>query len=1323
MTSTQRFLANDRNVLVGAALAATSVATIENAVLERPLARSGSAHIALSGAYTGQEEATYEIEITDTTVATPLISAPIFAGAGTGSISGIGFTGAAQTFTVKLADLGQVLTSAGTDMEGVSLVARSPGAAGNEIRLAIDLSGLTYAATNFSSIKAIPAGASDLSGPEYDWDTRVMGADGQIPTSAQRLVFGEDTSVIYRQYKQYKDGKWLYHFEPNLRRDIPQGTVIRFVTGSRTVTLTDGVDTEVYPGIVTLYDLLSAIQTTSALVKVEGVVSNDRAPDGMAARDLATRTDAHCLPPYGSGSGYAGSALIDYAALPGSSTELVEVRCWANSSKQHPSAGVGKELWQVKGSVSGLVESQLQTGKDFTWSNKFRFAVQSRLPDGFGVPRGRFSVSDIAYQPRAATEVEPPICVASLALGPESIDQSLTLTYKPRPLTGNCGCDSMTAPDLSGRACLTGLTYSSSSTGGTSMDPAHLMRATRLAIWYRNFVKANTAIGSDPAKPITAIGNERDIAIAAKSIATFRAALDDLYTLGVLAVPEWAANTAYANGAVIEMGDYRYAADGPGTSGAIEPVWPTIDGDTVADDGVWWECMGHAPVTMWDAAFQEMQNELGILEISPSGAQPATMVRIPKAFEVPVGAIDLTPVFAADIPAQTIVYYKETPQSWVVSKTTGIVTSATGGTYWLSSDGLTLFVGTPPNNPSNSFVTELLGHTTATGADWDIGTQPGDALMPVGARSLGDLASNETIAAGSVVYQGEGETGAYLFARLTQPLSVKADSFLIFNVDSRDSTRPITTELELAHERLGIYRIYNGGGYSGQTVRILLDRPEFMGFSYPSPGGFVWASEIAGGDDLDVYDAEFDTRYQAIMNVVRIAAGISKKADASKVAGDGCWRDTGAGFWWEITGSTGGAYAPAFTNEPYFSCRDAGGGYFSTHEFAFQLNIKCESALKEGDRITLSIGDAGWPSTYQVGDTLYLPVIAAQDLYLAGGKDGDNIQTWHVDGSVDGAYPAYLLDLDTPLPYNHLSLQLALTPGGIPSEAGDLYRFTVEGGHYRWRKDSGAWSAIADVGAVTPAIADGLVATITPGAAPSFAAGDLYRFRALQPSALSNVVAPDAASWQWAGATATLTANLGASKPIDCAAIAFHTLPSGATATLYGSADGIAWDWSESIPWRSGVMAALFAGHAASWLKLVIANATGGTIGWAWAGQALSTEHSAECQLRRDYSLERGTGLNPSAAFMGSTRSGDIEWQQGILTDTDMPNLLAMLDHLKTNDDEPMILIPQSTRTEEAYPVRVVLDSIDMPEDGGYQPNTGNERRYGMKLSVKGVVA
>jgi hypothetical protein len=255
------------------------------------------------------------------------------------------------------------------------------------------------------------------------------------------------------------------------------------------------------------------------------------------------------------------------------------------------------------------------------------------------------------------------------------------------------------------------------------------------------------------------------------------------------------------------------------------------------------------------------------------------------------------------------------------------------------------------------------------------------------------------------------------------------------------------------------------------------------------------------------------------------------------------------------------------------------------------------------------------------------------------------------------------------------------------------------------------------------ALSDGLSATFATGASPSFSAGDLYSFRALQPFALSNAVKPDVESWKWSGATATMTANLGGVKTIDCAALSFHTLPPGATVTLYGGADGVTWDWSEPITWRAGVMAKLFTAHDATFIKFEIADATGGTIGWAWAGQALSTEYSAECLLRRDYSVERGSGLNPSAAFLGSTRSGEIEWQQGILTDTDLPGLMSMLDHLKTNDDEPMILIPQATRPEEAYPVRVLIDSVDMPEDGGYQPNSGNDRRYGLKLSLKGVVA
>lgn len=1072
MTSTQRFIANSANQFAGAILTASSVKPIADAVLSLPRARSGSARATLSGLYTGQEEAFYEVEITDTTVSTPLISAPVFTGAGTGSISGIAYTGSAQSFTVKLADLGQILTAAGTDIEGASLVARNPGAAGNTIRLHVDLSGLTYADTNYSLLKPLVAGAS-AEGAEYDWDTKIMGADGQVPANAHRLVFGEDASIVYTQYKQYQDGKWLYSFEPAIAREIPVSTRIRFVSGARVVTISDGTLTEAYPGIVTLYDLLSAIQASSALVKATGVIANDRAPGGMASRDLLTRTDAHCLAPTSQGSEYASGALQSYTAQAAAPTELVEIRCWANSPKDSPNAGVGRELWQVKGSVSGIVSTAYKTGDLFAGSD-FGFRIPVKTPDGFGVQRGRFSITGINYTGRGVGVENPPICVASMALGPDAFDQQLTLVYKKRP-SGECACKDMAAPDLSSRFCLTGTT-----TGGTDMayTPATVTRLTALYDWGADMTLANT------------------------------------YYIDGKPCPEF-----------------------------------------------WLEDLR--------AAIAEFERTLAAVE----------------------------------------------------------------------------------------------GNATAE-ANWD-----------------------------TVITEFQTQTEAALGAKAVENDVISGAA----NIDAGDFV-----------------------SYSASANALTLISP----FQSIYADGYALTSGVGGGsiDWQPCGRGILDMRYQTRLDWVLISAGISPlgKSDASTVAGDGCWRDSDATHWWEITGQNG-AYAPAFTNEPYFSSRDAGEGYFSTHEFAFQINVKCEASLLEGDTLQLSIGDAGWPSTYQVGDTLYLPIIAAQDLYLAGGKDGDNIQTWHVDGSVTGAFPPYLLDLDAPAPYSGNGLAMQITPGGIPFEAGDLYKFTVEGGHYRWRKDSGAWSATQPVGGASAPIDSGLSLLFQTGASPSFAAGDLYKFRALQPCALSNAINPDPESWRWSGSGATLTANLGSSQLIDACSLSFHDLPDTAVVTLQGGADGVVWDWSESIPWRAGVMAALFTEKTATWLKLTIINAFDASIGWAWAGQAVSTEFHAECMLSRDYRIERGAGLNPSAVWLGQAMSGTIEWQ--VLRDPDMLKIMPMLDSLKQNDDQPMILIPQSTRPEEAWPVRVDVDMIDAAEDGGYQSNTGNERRYTMKLNLKGVVA
>lgn len=1222
MPSAQRILANHRNAIPASLLTPGSVRPITNGVLESLRARTGSGRAALAGTYTGAEQASYEVEIIDTTATTPLISAPIFSGQGNGTISGVTFTGTAQEFSLELADLGQVLTAAGTDLEGVSLKARASGASGNSVHLSVDQSGLVFTDTDYSLIRDLKQGADALSGPEYDWDTKVMGADNQIPANAHRIAFGDDTGSIHLQYKAYKDGKWQYHFEPAIDRDIPAGTRVKFVTGGREVTVSDGVTSEVYAGIVTLYDLLSDLKTSSALVEVIGVVAYDRSPGGMAARDLITRTDAHCLPSTGTNS----RSFVNVFALPGASTELIEARCWAATSKDHPAAGVGRELWQVKGSVSGLLASNLVTGTLFTAPDKFGFTIPTVLPDGFGVPRGRFSVTDVAYVSRVSPEFETPICIAdSLVLGPDAIDQTLTLTYKQRTAAGACECESMTSPDLSGRKCLTG-DINLTTEGDNIMTPAQMGRLSRIGAWHRDMAAGNTLL--DAYTEIVVASNDMKLAAMARD--AFMSCLDDIYASGELAWSAWAASTVVPRYTIIQIGDDRLQAESAGTAGLTLPSIPATVGGTVVDGTVTWSYMGKTPEIMWDAAMDALETDLDPIK-------PLSPAVFPEITEVNINTV---------------------AANYVVANLDLFV----GAVYSDNTPKLMPPVFTPhPNN-----------------------TGPGSWSLPYYIYTISD-----TPVSVGCVFQATG-TGFTVtdFMRIVTPTAI---------VRVGDICR-VETSLN------GI----DGWTAAGSCV------VDTLGLAAGDSNIISASDELIG---------EFAKRYTASMDAVRAAAGISKKADASKIAGDGCWRDTGAAYWWEITGSTGGDYAPAFSNVPYFASRAVCGEYFSTHEFAFQINVKCEASLKDGDQIRLSIGDSGWPSTYQVGDTLYLPVIAAQDLYMAGGKDGDNIQAWHVSGSIGGAWPAYALDLDTPAPYLQSGLGFSITAGAIPFATGDKFRFSIEGGHYKWRKDGGAWSVLAAIPAAPVTLDAGLELSFATGASPSFATGDIYYFDALQPYAVSNLTTPGPERWQWSGTGSTLTVDMGAIKSLDSLALAYHTLPSGSVVTIQGGADGMTWAWSESLTWQAGVMSALFTTRTARYLLVTITNATGGAIGWLYAGLAVSTELSAETRQRRAYKVERGSGLNPSALFHGAAKSGELEWTEGALSEADMVLLLAMLDHCKQHDDEPVIIYPQYTRPTESILATILADDIELPEVWDYQPKAGIDRRYSIKLPFNGVVA
>lgn len=1063
--SPQRYLANDRNLAREATLTPSSVLPVDDSVRELPVARVGTGQVVLSGSYSGAESITLDVEVLDELIDVANISAPVATGAGSGALSNIVATGTPQTYTVQLHDAGLPFLNAGIDFEGVRIVARAAGTAGNGIEIEVDQTTLTFTAEDFSLLEELTPGdggeSSGIKGAAFDWDTKVIGVDDVIPATAHRVAFGDDRGDIYLQYKKYVDGEWVYHFVPEIKRTIPKGARVSFVTDGRVVTVFDpsGPTTETFPGIVTVYDLLNILFTTSALVTVEGVIANDRSPTGMAAKELAIRTDAHTQPSTGTGSA-AATGFVDVFANDNAATELVVATCFAVTAVDHPLARLGAERWKLKGSVSGEL-GEIVTAEPFTAPDaSFGLTIPQRLPDGYGVQRGRFSIlaplslNDSSYVSRDIAE-KPPICPVALTLGTEAVDQTITLEWTQRP-TGDCVCSGMPIPVLD-RRCL-GLF----DTEGESMayQADTIVRLAAFYDWAADTTAALTAILPNYTNPVGAIARE----------------------------------------AVV------------------------------------------------------LQDPVGITDSSAvAWTDPKLFQEIVSEFEATIAEID------------------------EVTDTT------------LRTNGMDV---------------------------WD------DAVV-----------------------------------------ELQADVVDLLSGSPRLSLR--------------------------------------------------------------------DSLYSARLNSAIAAAGISQVggADASIIeSGDGCWRDLG-GDYWTVTGSAKGEYAPAFNNAPYYASRlsDDGRAYFSTKEFGFQINIQCPELLEYGDRVILTIGDAGWGATYVVGDELTLPIIAAQPQILAGGQDGNSDLVWYVSGTVDGplANFTYSPSASPPGDYSDSGLAFTYTPGGIPNEAGDKFVFSVEGGHWRYRIDSGPWvvnSPSDDIDNTVQTFIDGLSIQFLTGAAPSFVTGDVYSFRVAQPWAVSNLQTPHRYRWQWDEAAPSLVFDLLAVESITLLAIARHTLPAGATILVEGGTVSNVYTWSETLTWAADAIVKEFAAQSAQYLRLTLGAATGGGIGWFYAGLGLSTTLSAELDLRRVYKIQSdGQGLDQGGKYLGRARSGTIEWTEAALDEDDVEGIAAMLDWLKEHDDEAFVVVPQITRPEEAFTGYIAVDDVQFAELSGYNREAGIPRRYSISLPFAGA--
>lgn len=1054
MPSPQRFLANHRNLIANALLTPSDVQAVDNAVIEDPIARQGTAGVEITGSYTGLDDASYDFEIVDDTADTKLVSSPVFSGVGSEQLTDIGVSSAAQQqFTLECAVPGTVALAAKVQIEGVNLVARAVGTSGNGIHITVDESDLVYTATTFSLLSdlAKEAGgeAAPLKGPEYDWQTATVGADDVIPLTAKRIAFDGDESNVYVQYKKFVDGDWQYFFVPAIQNDYPQGTKVKFVTGDRSVEITDGVTTDTLPAIVTVFDFLNLVKTASVLCDVEGVVADDRTPTGQSAHELNLHTNARHGYSYGTGSKVA-KGFVDVTVDPASNTELITAECIGISFKDLPFAYLGHEAWQLNGSVSGDL-GVIYTGVPVT-EPTFGLTIPKRLPPSNGLPKGKFTMTDVAYAPREGSPVEqpPPICFKG-ALGPNAVDQTITLVYIPRP-PADCDCNGMPFPNLNG-PCL-------GTTGGGDVNVSYqtdtIERLKDLWSWYADTVRANSEFFDDVGSVKS--GFEESFLTAPRTVS---AATVDLRSLReVISLFQ----TVLASIDPLEAGSPSLRADG---------------------------------CNAWDTAFTELQG-------------------------------DIDPLEAEEI------------------------------------------------------------------------------------------------------------------------ISIPAE------------------------------------------------------------------------------------RYVSRLDSVLITAGLSPlgKADASILeSGDGCWRDEGDDFFWTVVGSDGGSYAPYFTNHKYYSSRQAenNGKFYSTKEFAFQLNVKCPEDLRVGDTVTLVIGNSSVAGTYQVGDMLFLPLIAAQDLYLTGGRAASPVQTWYVTGSEEGAFAPYSFDPDTPAAYASGGVTFLLVMGGVLPGKGDKFVFAVVGGHYRWRKNGASWSSPIPIPDGAVVFDEGLSVEFVRGASPSFVADDLYSFRALQQWRASNLMRPNREVWYPGVSTASMEALFDAGsppepQPITILMIAYHTIPEGATIEVEGGDAYPTVDWTESLTWQQGVIVKAVE-LTGTFARLLVNGAPGATVGWWFAGEADAVSLTADATPKPNYKVSRGEagGLYQGGVFLGKAINADVEWSEGALSEDDVVKLTAMIDHVKTHNDEPIVFLPNVTRPTDAFLAQIIEDEIPLPDVFGLQPNANVARRQSARLGLQGV--
>lgn len=470
------YLGNNRN------LARTNSLTVSNIVASQAYYRTdtagklGGGSVVLSGDYTGQADTVIEVEIVDNAGSTRRVSAPVFFGVGNGVLSDLAATGAvaAQNFVATLEDLGTETRFAQAPFQGATLKARASGSGGNSITVAINNSALVEAATKFALQEPLRAGVNEYLGDQWNFGAPPLSADGTLPSSAPRLRFGSDPQV-YRAYRQFKNGRYVYGFSPAPVRDVEAGARVKAITGTRSITITNGVTTDTLPSIVTLYDALSAIRDDSTLVAVDGVIVNDRLPGGQGVVELSVLTVPYVASLTREGTSFVRSQDIGLTVAATAPTEQLTIQC---SDVSEPGSERWKLYGQVNGELADAITGVLYNGADY------QFTIP-QIPPPAGVSSSSASAR-LELVERSDAQDVPKLCVEDMLIGARARARTYTYEWKRRPSDCECGDVDGNPSDV-----LLGIT-----TEGTmpTIPPALQSSLESLYGWQSTFIANNTAL-------------------------------------------------------------------------------------------------------------------------------------------------------------------------------------------------------------------------------------------------------------------------------------------------------------------------------------------------------------------------------------------------------------------------------------------------------------------------------------------------------------------------------------------------------------------------------------------------------------------------------------------------------------------------------------------------------------------------------------------------------------------------------------------------------------------------------------------------------------